>query len=596
MSDQSTSSDPMAAFGPNEWLVDELYEQYLADKNSVDRAWWEFFEDYQPVGEPAAANGVAGSADRSTAAPNTKAAAPPADRTSDDRPSASAAPTPQPAPSAGPTQAAPAAKAADKAADKAGTSEPAKPTAKAPSQPAEKAGATASPMPRDIPKVKDTGPVQQDVVQPLRGAPARVVTNMEASLGVPTATSVRAVPAKLLIDNRVVINNHLARSRGGKVSFTHIIGYAMVKALQLMPEMNYGFTLRDGKPVLVQPAHVNFGLAIDLQKPDGSRTLVVPSIKSAERMDFVHFWTAYEDMVRKARNNKLTVEDFQSTTISLTNPGGIGTVHSVPRLMQGQGAIIGVGALDYPAEWQGASSETLNRNAVSKILTLTSTYDHRIIQGAQSGDFLRIIHQLLLGENRFYDEIFESLRLPYEPVRWVRDIDSSHDDDINKVARVQELIHAYRVRGHLMADTDPLEYRQRRHPDLDITNHGLTLWDLERSFATGGFGGEPFLKLRKILGILRDSYCRTVGVEYMHIQDPEQRKWLQDKIERPLDKPQRDEQIRILRRLNAAEAFETFLQTKYVGQKRFSLEGGEAVIPLLDRILCRAAVEGLDEV
>ena len=271
-------------------------------------------------------------------------------------------------------------------------------------------------------------------------------------------------------------------------------------------------------------------------------------------------------------------------------------MHSVPRLMSGQGTIIGVGALDYPAEWQGASNETLNRNAVSKIITLTSTYDHRIIQGAQSGDFLRIIHQLLLGDNRFYDEIFESLRIPYEPIRWIQDVDSSHDDDINKVARVQELIHAYRVRGHLMADTDPLEYKQRRHHDLDVTTHGLTLWDLDRTFATGGFGGAPFLKLRKILGILRDSYCRTIGIEYMHIQDPDQRKWIQDKVERPYEKAGRDEQMRIMRRLNAAEAFETFLQTKFVGQKRFSLEGGESVIALLDRILCRAASDNLDEV
>ena len=397
---------------------------------------------------------------------------------------------------------------------------------------------------------------------------------MESSLTVPTATSVRAVPAKLLIDNRVVINNHLQRSRGGKVSFTHLIGYALVKALGHMPEMNNGFTDREnGKPALVMPGHVNLGLAIDMAKPDGTRQLLVPTIKSAESMDFAHFWTAYEDVVRKARGSKLTVEDFQGTTITLTNPGTIGTVHSVPRLMAGQGAIIGVGALEYPAEWQGASQETLNRNAVSKILTLTSTYDHRIIQGAQSGDFLRIVHQLLLGENGFYDEIFESLRIPYEPVRWVQDISAHHDDDVNKTARVQELIHAYRVRGHLMADTDPLEYRQRRHPDLDVTSHGLTLWDLERDFATGGFGGAPMLRLRKILGILRDSYCRTIGTEYMHIQDPEQRRWLQAKIEVGYAKPGPDEQLRILRQLNAAEAFETFLQTKFVGQKRFSPRG-----------------------
>ena len=597
MSDQSTSGDPIAAFGPNEWLVDELYQQFLTDKSSVDKAWWGFFEDYRPgEADGSASAGRAATATAAkpttstTGAPPAAPATPPADGAANGAPSA-AAPATAPAKADPAPAAAPAPKAEPAATPEAKTPPRPEPKAEPKSEPVVEA-----PKPRDIPAVKGTGPVNEDIVTPLRGAPSRVVANMETSLTVPTATSVRAVPAKLLIDNRVVINNHLARSRGGKVSFTHIIGYAMVKALAIMPEMNNGFTEKDGKPALVQPAHVNFGLAIDLQKDDGSRTLVVPSIKSAEEMDFVHFWTAYEDIVRKARGNKLSVEDFQGTTISLTNPGGIGTVHSVPRLMKGQGAIIGVGALDYPAEWQGASTETLNRNAVSKILTLTSTYDHRIIQGAQSGDFLRIIHQLLLGDNRFYDEIFESLRIPYEPVRWVQDIDSSHDDDINKVARVQELIHAYRVRGHLMADTDPLEYKQRRHHDLDVTTHGLTLWDLDRTFATGGFGGHPFLKLRKILGILRDSYCRTVGIEYMHIQDPEQRKWIQNKVERPYEKANPDEQKRIMRRLNAAEAFETFLQTKFVGQKRFSLEGGESVIALLDRILCRAASEKLDEV
>ncbi|GAA1967753.1 multifunctional oxoglutarate decarboxylase/oxoglutarate dehydrogenase thiamine pyrophosphate-binding subunit/dihydrolipoyllysine-residue succinyltransferase subunit [Terrabacter lapilli] len=596
MSDQSTSGDPIAAFGPNEWLVDELYQQFLTDKTSVDKAWWGFFEDYRPGESDASA------AARRSATATATASKP---QTAARKPEATPAPTDKGAANGSPNGSANGASVKASAPAKAPAAkapEAKAPEAKAPAAKAEpkaapkpEAGAEA-PKPRDIPAVKGTGPVSEDAVVPLRGAPSRVVNNMEASLTVPTATSVRAVPAKLLIDNRVVINNHLARSRGGKVSFTHLIGYAMVKALAIMPEMNNGFTEVGGKPALVRPAHVNFGLAIDLQKDDGSRTLVVPSIKSAEEMDFVHFWTAYEDVVRKARANKLTVEDFQGTTISLTNPGGIGTVHSVPRLMKGQGAIIGVGALDYPAEWQGASNETLNKNAVSKILTLTSTYDHRIIQGAQSGDFLRIIHQLLLGQNHFYDEIFESLRIPYEPVRWIQDIDSSHDDDINKVARVQELIHAYRVRGHLMADTDPLEYKQRRHHDLDVTTHGLTLWDLDRTFATGGFGGYPFLKLRKILGILRDSYCRTVGIEYMHIQDPDQRKWIQNKVERPYQKANRDEQMRIMRRLNAAEAFETFLQTKFVGQKRFSLEGGESVIALLDRILCRAAAEKLDEV
>ena len=189
----------------------------------------------------------------------------------------------------------------------------------------------------------------------LRGAAARTAANMSASLTVPTATSVRPIPAKLLVDNRIVINNHLARGRGGKISFTHLIGYAIVRALAVAPEMNYSFAEVDGKPVLVQPEHVNLGLAIDVRKDDGSRQLLVPSIKNAETMDFQQFWMAYEDVIRKARTGKLTVEDFAGTTISLTNPGTIGTEHSVPRLMPGQGCIVGVGAMEYPAAYQGAS-------------------------------------------------------------------------------------------------------------------------------------------------------------------------------------------------------------------------------------------------
>jgi len=524
-----TSADPRTTdFGANEWLVDELYQKYLEDPNSVDQAWWNFFADYQPDSRPSAQGATAtapGGAPSANGAP--AAAAPPVKAPGGD---GRAAPPPA---KAKPEKAAPAA------------------------------------VPAGAEEVR------------LKGVAARTVANMEASLQVPTATSVRAVPAKLLIDNRIVINNHLRRGRGGKVSFTHLLGFAVVRALKTMPEMNYSYAEVDGKPVLVKPEHVNLGLAIDLKKEDGQRQLVVPSIKAAETLDFRQFWAAYEELVRKARAGKLTLEDFQGTTISLTNPGTIGTVHSVPRLMPGQGTIIGAGAMEYPAEFAGASDETLARMGISKVMTLTSTYDHRIIQGAQSGEFLRRIHQLLLGEDGFYDEIFEALRIPYEPVRWVQDISASHEDDVDKVARVHELIHAYRVRGHLMADTDPLEYKQRRHPDLDILQHGLTLWDLEREFATGGFGGKPKMKLREILGVLRDSYCRTVGIEYMHIQDPEERAWIQERVEVPFDPPSREEQLHILRRLNSAEAFETFLQTKFVGQKRFSLEGGESLIPLL---------------
>ncbi len=564
MSSQSSSqspNNPVAGFGPNEWLVDELYQQYLKDPNSVDRAWWDFFADYHPVSEESSEGAATAKVASKEASKETSKETQP---TSDGQVPTTATTITTPKPS---------------------ETHPTTPVKEPEPAPPRPASAKVEPK-----------PVAEAEVVPLRGVAARTAANMETSLEVPTATSVRAVPAKLLIDNRVVINNHLARKRGGKVSFTHIIGYALVQALKSMPEMNYSYTEVDGKPALVKPAHINLGLAIDLVKPDGSRQLVVPSIKKCETMDFRQFWQAYEEIVRKARNNKLTLDDFQGTTISLTNPGTIGTVHSVPRLMKGQGCIIGVGAMEYPAEYQGCSPETLARLAVSKVMTLTSTYDHRIIQGAQSGEFLRRVHQLLLGEDGFYDEIFRSLRIPYEPVRWVQDIPASHEDDINKTARVMELIHSYRVRGHLMADTDPLEYKQRRHPDLDILQHGLTLWDLEREFPTGGFGGKPMMTLREILGVLRDSYCRTVGIEYMHIQDPEQRRWIQERVEVPHEKPSREEQLRILRRLNAAEAFETFLQTKYVGQKRFSLEGGESLIPLLDAVLSAAAQNRLDEV
>jgi 2-oxoglutarate decarboxylase len=555
----SASSSSVAGFGTNEWLVEEMYQQYLADPSSVDQAWHEFFADYRPGGPVGG-----GDRDEPAASANGATAAP-------------AKPAPAPAPSR---------EAAPEAPDATAATAAAAPAAKpADGKPAEKPAAkTAAP------------PVAAGSQSPLRGAAASVVKNMNASLTVPTATSVRAVPAKLLADNRIVINNHLARSRGGKVSFTHLIGYALVRALDDFPNMNSAFAEVDGKPVLVQPEHVNFGLAIDLPKSDGSRSLVVASIKGAEEMDFAKFWGAYEDIIRRARANKLTVADFSGTTISLTNPGTIGTNHSVPRLTAGQGAIIGVGAMEYPAEFQGMNPDALTEMAVSKIITLTSTYDHRIIQGAESGDFLRRLHGLLLGDDDFYDKIFRSLRIPYTPVRWMPDVRITREGQIDKEARVIEVIEAYRRNGHLMADTDPLEYRVRTHPDLDILEHELTLWDLDRKFPVGGFAGERLMALRDILGVLRNSYCRTVGVEYMHITDPEERDWLQQRVEVKHDQPDREKQKHVLGRLNAAEAFETFLQTKYVGQKRFSLEGGESVIPLLDEVLIAGTDYGLDEV
>ncbi|MDN5630576.1 MULTISPECIES: multifunctional oxoglutarate decarboxylase/oxoglutarate dehydrogenase thiamine pyrophosphate-binding subunit/dihydrolipoyllysine-residue succinyltransferase subunit [Kocuria] len=600
-------------FAGNEWLVDELFEKYQADKNSVDKKWWPIFEqmdggdkpsevasssrrsdsDAKPATSSNQASGAQGSGKQaspkqSSATQSSGAQASGAKSSgtgaaassSASAPKAAAAPerAKSPAPAATGSKAKGRPAGVDTEADAAEASGTKRPIR---AQPEDHKGDASAKDAKEKPA--------EDTVVKLRGPAKAVAANMEASLTVPTATTVRAVPAKLLIDNRLVINSHLARNRGGKVSFTHLVGYAVIRALSNFPSMNVIYDDSDGKPAAVHPAHVNFGIAIDIPNKDGSRNLVVPNVKGAEEMSFLQFWTAYEDIVKRGRNGALTMDDYAGTTVSLTNPGGIGTVHSVPRLSKGQACIIGVGALDYPAEYKGASPRTIARNAVSKVITLTSTYDHRVIQGAGSGEFLKLVEHYLLGGDDFYDHIFEALRIPYEPVRWAVDNQVNPEIQINKVARIQQLIHAYRVRGHLMADTNPLEYVMRKHPDLDIRTYGLTLWDLEREWPTGGFGGQNLLTLRVILGRLRDAYCRTVGVEYMHIQEPEQREWFQSKLERDYQKPAREEQFHILERLNAAEAFETFLQTKYVGQKRFSLEGGESLIPLLDAIISDAA-------
>ncbi|MGN6251484.1 MAG: multifunctional oxoglutarate decarboxylase/oxoglutarate dehydrogenase thiamine pyrophosphate-binding subunit/dihydrolipoyllysine-residue succinyltransferase subunit [Marmoricola sp.] len=553
-----------------------MYERYQQDPHSVDKVWWDFFSK---DGAPATAdqsNGTATATKQASAAPAEAPAQKPAQKP---------AQAPAKAGTKAPEQKAPVQKA------------PAQKTAQKPAATSAAPAAKAAPAATQPAAAEQPAEAAEPTYTVLRGIAAATAKNMDASLAVPTATSVRNIPVKLLWDNRIVINNHLKRARGGKVSFTHLIGYAIVRAIRTLPEMNNTFAEIDGKPTMVTPQHLNLGLAIDQQKPDGTRQLVAPSIKACEGMDFAQFWTAYEEIIRKARDNKLSMEDYSGTTVSLTNVGGLGTNNSVPRLMAGQAAIIGVGSMDYPPEFQGASEETLTRNAISRIMTMTSTYDHRVIQGAQSGEFLRRVHQLLLGEDGFYDEIFRSLRIPYEPIRWSADISASHDDEVSKQARILELIHSYRVRGHIMADTDPLEYKQRSHPDLEVESHGLTLWDLDREVATGSVGGERrFMKMRDILGILRDSYCRTVGIEYMHIQDPEQRRWIQQRVEQPHVKPPREEQFRILLKLNQAEAFETFLQTKFVGQKRFSLEGAETAVALVDEICEAAAQASLHEV
>ena len=523
---------PSSSFGPNDWLVDEMYEQYRDDPESVSESWREFFADYRTDHR---ANG--GSAAR-------------------------AVPDAPPVPATAATEAPP-----------------------APAEPAPAATAAA-------PTGTGTG-------TPLRGAAARIAANMEASLAVPTATSARVVPARLLEVNRTILNNHLSRTRGGKVSFTHLIGWAVVRALADVPVMNSSFARGpEGKPAVVRPEHVGLGLAVDVDKGDGTRTLVVPCIRDADTLDFRSFWAAYEDLIRKVRTNKLTADDFAGVTITLTNPGTIGTVHSVPRLMPGQGAIIGVGAIDYPAEYQAADPRMLAQLGVSKVVTLTSTYDHRVIQGAESGMMLKRAHALLLGEDGFYDDVFRAMTVPYEPVRWRRDVNPVDQErsHLTKQLSVQTVINMYRVRGHLIADLDPLGAKEpRMHPELDPAGYGLTIWDLDREFLTEGLAGRETLRLAEILGILRDAYCRTVGVEYMHIQEPDQKRWIQEHVEGVDTSLPPEEQRHILDRLNAAEAFERFLHTRYVGQKRFGLEGGESAIALLDAVLDEAARAGLAE-
>ena len=574
-------------FGANEWLVDEMYERYIEDKNSVDQSWWPILESYKPtVDGPPAPDAAAPPAQHVDPTPTTSIGI----IRPDDQAAGGEAQIPDVvAPQTAPVAAAPAPATGSQPIART-TSVQAKP------QPIPAEAPTQAPAPKK-PQASAPAPTETEAqVTPLRGMAKSLATNMDASLTVPTATSVRTIPAKLMIDNRIVINNHLKRARGGKVSFTHLIAWALVETLKEFPSQNVFYDEPEGKPSVVVPAHINLGIAIDLPKPDGTRALLVPGIKRADTMGFGEFLVAYEDVVSRARANKLTATDFQGNTISLTNPGGIGTEHSVPRLMRGAGSIIGAGALEYPAAFQGASPKTLAELGIGKTITLTSTYDHRVIQGAGSGEFLKKVHEKLIGQNGFYEGIFAALRIPYDPIHWAPDISVDLADAVGKTARVQELINSYRVRGHLMADVDPLEYRQRTHPDLDISSHGLTFWDLDREFVTGGFGGKKAALLRDILGMLRDSYCRTMGIEYMHIQDPVQRRWIQDHVEKPYAKPGHDAQMRILGKLNEAEAFETFLQTKYVGQKRFSLEGGESTISLLDAVLQGASNAGLDEV
>lgn len=547
-------------FGQNSWLVDEMFQQFQEDPSSVDQEWRELFET---KGAPKTARDAVTEKDAG------------ADTTANEALTEKkvAATTAAPSQDGRPTK-------VDKAVE----------------QTARKSN-TVLPKPKKSP----LDGINDVTVEPgetqLKGAFKAIAKNMNESLEVPTATTVRDMPVKLMFENRTLINDHLKRTRGGKISFTHILGYAIVQATKLHPDMNKSYREEEKKQFAVQPEHINLGLAIDLPQKDGSRSLVVAAIKECETLNFAEFVRAYEDIVERARIGKLTMDDFSGVTIQLTNPGGIGTRHSIPRLTKGQGTIVGVGAMDYPAEFAGASEDRLAELGVGKLVTLTSTYDHRVIQGAESGEFLRDISQLLI-DDKFWDQIFGSLEIPYSPLRWAQDLPNT---GINKDTRIMQLIHSYRARGHLIADTNPLRWHQPGLPkpdsrDLLLESHGLTIWDLDRTFHVGGFGGKETMTLREVLTRLRAAYTLHIGAEYAHVMDRDERDWLRDRMEAGMPKPTNAEQKYILQKLNAAEAFENFLQTKYLGQKRFSLEGAETLIPLMDAVIDTAAGQGLDEV
>ena len=509
----STSSRPnKGSFGPNAWLVDDMYDRFLADPNSVAESWREFFADYQRSALPTVAT------------------------------------------------------------------------------------AQSAPAPKALKEIDAEA-------TPLRGAAARIVSNMEASLAVPTATSVRTVSARLLEINRTALNEALSRTSGAKVSFTHLIAFAMVQALGEVPSMNASFVEavdEKGTPGVKRHEHVGMGLAVDVTRPDGTRNLLVPVIKNADTMDFREFLLAYEDLVRKVHNASFGADDFAGATCSLTNPGTIGTVQSVPRLMPGQGAIFGVGALNWPAGFEAADPRALAELGVGKVMTITSTYDHRIIQGAESGLFLKYVAECLTGGHEFYDKVFSALGVPYEPARWAKDSNPTgvegEAERILKQIRVQELINMYRVRGHLNAHLDPLHSEPPAlHDELDLATYGLSIWDLQRTFVVDGLAGKTQATLEQILSILREAYCRTTGIEYGHIMDPAQKRWIQNRVEGAKNTLSLDEQKRVLFALSEAEVFERFLHSRYVGQKRFGLEGGESTIVALQTILDAAADAGTKE-
>ena len=434
------------------------------------------------------------------------------------------------------------------------------------------------------------------IVTPLTGSAARLVQNMADSLTVPTATSFRDITVDVLDAQRKFLNGALT-PRGQKVSYTHLIGFAIVQAARTFPMMTHAFRDVDGKPYRVDPQGVQFGIAVDVEKKDGSHALVVPVIKRADGMDFATFHTTYEALIQKARANRLVPDDFTGGTITLTNPGTLGTIASVPRLMKGQGSIIATGAI--------------RQIGPAKVMTITSTYDHRVIQGAESGLFLGRLEGLLQGEDGFYEAIFASLgltgrgkgeggrvltpgaTLPSSPVPRPLSGPASLDD-LKHVAAAMALVKAIRSFGHSSARLDPLGSDPPGDPSLDPGPLGLTPENMAqipaevlRIYVPGQTFAEAYPALQHV-------YCGTIAYEFEHVGSHAERLWLRQVIEggehrKPLTP---DEQRRLLARLTAVETLERFLHRTYLGQKRFSIEGLDVLVPMLDLTIELAGAAG----
>ncbi len=438
---------------------------------------------------------------------------------------------------------------------------------------------------------------------PITGHAAAIARNMEASLGIPAATSSRVIPVNVMEENRRILNRHQEVMGRGKISLTHLVAWAIVRALEKHPLLNDAYAEMEGRPVRIHKAGVNLGIAVDVARADGTRSLLVPNIKAAGSLDFNAFLGAFDSLVVKARAGALEPDAFFGTSITLTNPGTLGTTASTPRLLKGQGAIIATGAMGHPAQLSAMPDASLAELGIAHVMNVSATYDHRIIQGAESGSFLATLQDLLLGADGFYQRVFADLKVPHRPLLWERDSSpppfGSRSGPLHeKQARILTLINFYRVRGHLVADLDPLfSGVARDHEELDPASFGYTLWDLDRTFFTSGLGGTEEATLRQILEVLRQTYCGKIGAEFMHIQDPEQKRWFMDRMEATRNRAAltSDDRRQILAKLVEAEVFEKALHTRYVGHKRFSLEGGEAVIPLLDRLLDRASGTGVEE-